>query len=150
MKKRVIALMIVASAALAGACAKTEKAPAADTSQAAPSTSPVSVTPGPGGKIIVIVATSDEKGNYFTPSEVEAHTGDVLRITLKTGVHNFHFLPDSNAGKSGLPAASEMLQLPGQTTDILVNFAPGSYYFQCDPHAALGMKGHLKVENESH
>jgi len=22
----------------------------------------------------------------------------------------------------------------------------GNYYFQCDPHAALGMKGHLIVE----
>jgi plastocyanin len=29
-----------------------------------------------------------------------------------------------------------------------VTFAPGSYYFQCDPHAALGMKGRVKVERE--
>jgi len=28
-----------------------------------------------------------------------------------------------------------------------VSFAEGKYYFQCDPHAALGMKGHLKVED---
>jgi len=43
-----------------------------------------------------------------------------------------------------------MLQLPGQTVDIPVNFEPGKYYFQCDPHAALGMKGHLEVEKEEH
>ncbi len=103
--------------------------------------------PGPGGKIIVVQETSDEKGNYFTPNEIEAHKGDVLRFTLKVGVHNVHFLPDSNPGKPGLPPASELLQLPGQTLDIPVNFAAGSYYFQCDPHAALGMKGHLKVED---
>jgi plastocyanin len=30
--------------------------------------------------------------------------------------------------------------------DIPVNFAPGNYYFQCDPHAALGMIGHVDVE----
>jgi plastocyanin len=40
-----------------------------------------------------------------------------------------------------------MLQLPGQTYDVPVNFEPGTYYFQCDPHSALGMKGHLKVED---
>jgi len=25
--------------------------------------------------------------------------------------------------------------------------APGTYYFQCDPHAPLGMSGHMKVES---
>ncbi|MFL5576746.1 MAG: plastocyanin/azurin family copper-binding protein [Gemmatimonadaceae bacterium] len=40
-----------------------------------------------------------------------------------------------------------MLQLPGQTIDVKVNWAPGTHYFQCDPHAALGMVGHVKVES---
>jgi plastocyanin len=39
-----------------------------------------------------------------------------------------------------------MLQLPGQTLDFAVKMPVGSYYFQCDPHAALGMKGHLIVQ----
>jgi plastocyanin len=39
-----------------------------------------------------------------------------------------------------------MLQLPGQTYDVLVRMPAGSYYFQCDPHAALGMRGHLIVK----
>jgi plastocyanin len=92
--------------------------------------------------------SSDEKGNYFTPDKIEAKAGDVVRYTLKLGVHNVHFLPDSNPGKSGLPAPSDMLQLPGQTYDIKIAgpFAqPGSYYFQCDPHALLGMHGKLTV-----
>lgn len=135
------------------ACSKGENTNA-DTSQAAaaPATGAPStggeVTPGPGGKVIVVTATTDEKGNYFTPNQIEAHKGDVLRFTLKMGVHNVHFLPDSNPGKKGLPPASEMLQLPGQTIDIPVNFEEGKYYFQCDPHAALGMKGHLEVEHD--
>jgi plastocyanin len=59
------------------------------------------------------------------------------------------FLADSNPGKSGLPKASDMLQLPGQTFDVAVkSLAPGHYYFQCDPHAALGMQGHLEVEKD--
>jgi plastocyanin len=145
-------LTLVLTLALLAACSKGEKAPAPDTSGAAAATTTPGgeVTPGPGGKVIVIEATTDEKGNYFTPSEIEAHKGDVLRYKLKIGVHNVHFLPDSNPGKTGLPPASEMLQLPGQTIDIPVNFASGKYYFQCEPHAALGMKGHLKVEDESH
>ena len=97
--------------------------------------------------MIVVTLTSNEKGNFFEPAEVEAHSGDVVRFKLNVGVHNIHFLPDSNTVKTGLPPASDMLQLPGQTYDVLVNFPKGKYYFQCDPHAALGMKGHLEVED---
>ena len=144
MKKK-ITLLFVASLF---ACGKAEKTSTADTSAGAPAaTSGGEVKPSGGGKVIVVEATSDEKGNYFTPNDIEAHRGDVLRFTLKLGVHNVHFLPDSNPGKKDLPPASEMLQLPGQTIDIPVNFAEGKYYFQCDPHAALGMKGHLEVED---
>lgn len=144
-------LTLVVAIAFLAACSKGEKGGTADTSGAAAATTAPGgeVKPGPGGKVIVVQETSDEKGNYFTPNEIEAHKGDVLRFTLKVGVHNVHFLPDSNPGKTGLPPASALLQLPGQTLDIPVNFAAGDYYFQCDPHAALGMKGHLKVEDES-
>ena len=131
------------------ACSKGEKTSSADSS-VPPTTSGGEAKPAGGGKVIVVEATTDEKGNYFTPNKIEAHRGDVLRFTLKLGVHNVHFLPDSNPGKKDLPPASEMLQLPGQTIDIPVNFAEGKYYFQCDPHAALGMKGHLEVESEEH
>jgi|SRR5689334_10807944 len=145
---RVAVVMITGLIAL-GACSKGEKG-GADTSAgaAAPAAAGGEATPAPGGKVIVVTATSDEKGNYFEPNDIEAHKGDVLRFTLKTGVHNVHFLPDSNPGKKSLPPASDMLQLPGQTLDIPVNFEEGKYYFQCDPHAALGMKGHLEVEHE--
>ena len=98
------------------------------------------------GDTIKIELYSDATGNYFKPNEVEAKRGDVLRYVMMVGVHNVHFLPDSNTIKTGLPPASDMLQLPGQTYDVLVSMPEGKYYFQCDPHAALGMKGHLKVE----
>lgn len=107
-------------------------------------------TPDAGGKVITVEAMTDEQGNnVFRPAKFEAHRGDVIRFTLKSGVHNVHFLPDSNPGRTGLPAASEMLQLPGQTYDVKVTFAPGHYYFQCDPHAALGMTGRVEVESEN-
>ena len=100
------------------------------------------------GDTILIEAWTDATGNYFKPKEIEAHPGDVLRYVLKAGVHNVHFLPDSNTIKTGLPPASELLQLPGQTYDLVVSMQPGKYYFQCDPHAALGMKGELEVEEK--
>ena len=103
---------------------------------------------GATGKTIVVEMVTDETGNYFSPKEIEAHQGDLIRFTLKVGVHNVNFLPDSNSIKTGLPPASEMLQLPGQTYDFVVNLQKGDYYFQCDPHAALGMKGKLEVEDK--
>ena len=150
-----LASTIVAAAAL-GACKGGEKQPAAESTAAAttPDTSAGAassgtVTPGPGGKVIVVELITDATGNSFKPKDLEAKPNDVIRYTLTAGVHNVDFLPDSNPGKTGLPKASEMLQLPGQTFDVAVkSFAPGHYYFQCDPHAALGMRGHLEVEKE--
>ena len=104
--------------------------------------------PAATGKTIVVEMVTDETGNYFSPKEIEAHQGDLIRFTLRAGVHNVHFLPDSNSIKTGLPPASEMLQLPEQTYDFVVNLQKGDYYFQCDPHAALGMRGKLEVEDK--
>lgn len=154
MKQHHILLATVASITLAACGGKetaatsndTSAASTASASTASPSTSSAPAAT-PTGKVIVVELNSDANGNYFKPNEIEAHRGDVIRYTLKSGVHNVDFLPDSNPGKTGLPKASDMLQLPNQTLDIPVDFKEGTYYFQCDPHAPLGMKGHLKVED---
>ena len=134
---------------LAAACGGDKTA--SDTSSAAGSVAnapAAAPTVDPTGKVIRIEMITDEKGNYFRPAEIEAHRGDMLQFVLKTGVHNVHFVADSNPGKTGLPPASEFLQLPGQTWDFLVTLPAGKYYFQCDPHALLGMVGKLEVEDE--
>jgi plastocyanin len=147
-------LLIGAVFALA-ACGGEKKTETADASPpAAAAAAPASnlgenLTPDPGGKIITVQMLTDDQGNNrFDPAEIEAHRGDVIRFTLKTGVHNMHFLPDSNAAKDGLPPASQLLQLPGQTVDLKVTMSDGKYYLQCDPHAALGMKAKLEVEGK--
>ena len=145
--------LILSSAALAlVASCRGESTPSGEKSAqpsnpSAPATAPSGpLTPDPGGKIITVELYTDAAGNYFKPAEIHANRGDVVRFTLKVGVHNVHFLADSNAGKSGYPALpSDFLQLPGQTYDVAVKMPAGIYYFQCDPHAALGMKGHLMV-----
>jgi len=104
-------------------------------------------TPDPGRKIVTVEMITDGDGSVFKPSEVHVKRGDVVRFALKVGVHNVHFLADSNAARTGYPQSpSDFLQLPGQTWDVAVKMPAGSYYFQCDPHAALGMKGHIIVE----
>ena len=147
-----LSLSLFAFAAL-GACtgepkpAEQTATPGGGGANAAASTVGGPFTPDAGGKLIGVDLTSDANGNAFTPSEIHAKPGDVVRFNLKVGVHNVHFPADSNAGRTGYPqAASDFLQMPGQSWDMLVHLPKGTYYFQCDPHAALGMKGHLIVE----
>ena len=150
-------LPIACSALLAAltltACGGQEQPAGDSTPQTAAAPAPAAtnmgenLTPDPGGKIIVVQMMTDDQGNNrYEPAEFEAHQGDVVRFTLKAGVHNANFLPDSNAIKTNLPPATPLLQLPGQTIDIKVTMPPGKYYFHCDPHALLGMKGKLEVE----
>ena len=143
--QRALAALLIGVATFAVACGKEQKGAAnPDTAkrEEAKATAPAGT-----GKSILVEAYSDEKGNYFKPDKIEAHKGDVVHFVLKSGVHNVHFLADSNPGKTGLPPASDMLQLPDQVYDVNVTFDKGRYYFQCDPHALLGMKGHLEVED---
>ena len=130
------------------ACSGEKKEAENETAEHAPTPAAPSPSATATGDTIVVEAVTDGTGNFFKPNKIEAHPGDVIRYKLVMGVHNVHFLPDSNKIKTGLPPASDMLQLPGQTYDLVVTMAPGEYYFQCDPHAALGMKGALEVENE--
>ena len=106
-------------------------------------------TPEAGRRVVEIEMLTDDQGNnIFRPAEFEVHQGDVVRYKLVSGVHNVHFVADSNRGASNLPPAGELLQLPGQTWDLKVTLPPGHYYFQCDPHALLGMVGRMEVEDE--
>jgi plastocyanin len=142
-------LATCAALVTAAACGGEKEERPAGAPEAAPrAAAAADVTPCATCKIITVNMVTTETGNYFEPKNIEAHEGDVLRFTLKVGVHNANFLPDSNAGKQNLPKPTDMLQLPGQTYDVKLNFGTGRFYFHCDPHALLGMVGHVKVEKE--
>ena len=98
------------------------------------------------GRIITVTMTTDEKGSYYSPSTIDASPGDVIRFTLKSGVHNVSFPDSLNSIGDGLPRSSDFLQLPGQEYDLPISMRPGTYQFHCDPHAALGMKATLNVK----
>ncbi|HEU4587985.1 MAG TPA: plastocyanin/azurin family copper-binding protein [Gemmatimonadales bacterium] len=139
---RIVLPCLCAAAACGGAKSSPE-----GSSDAQPAAAAAQSAPAPTGKVIEMKAITDDKGNYFSPAKLEAHRGDVIRVVLVSGVHNVHFPADKNPGATDLPDASDLLQLPNQTLDIPVTFKPGTYHFQCDPHAALGMTGELEVED---
>lgn len=146
-RRPISTVLTVTSLLLLAGCGGDKPSTADSTGRGAPPLPSTGAAPAPTGTTITIEMTTDEKGNYFTPNEVTAHPGDVLRFTLVQGVHNVHFLADSNPGAANLPAATAFAQLPGQTLDVPVAMAAGkSYYFQCDPHALLGMRGRVRVE----
>jgi plastocyanin len=152
--KPLIRLLAVATAVTLVACGGERATPDGESAAGAgaPAAAPAAggeQTPDAGREIIEVEMLTDDQGNnIFRPAEFEVHRGDVVRFKLVSGVHNVHFVADSNPGATGLPPASDLLQLPGQTYDLKVTLAEGSYYYQCDPHALLGMVGRMKVEDE--
>jgi plastocyanin len=102
----------------------------------------------PTGKVIEVAMITDGEGNYFEPADFEVRRGDLVKFVLVSGVHNVSFPADKNKGKTDLPKESDYLQLPGQSFDLLVTMEPGTYFYQCDPHAALGMVGNIEVLEE--
>lgn len=150
MRYGVMALLGLGTVVSLAACGGEGKAPEGSAPTTSASAPPPAAggpqTPDPGGKVITVEMETDAQGNnLFEPADFEARKGDVIRYILVAGVHNANFLPDSNPGKANLPPAGPLLQLPGQTYEVKVTFEPGKYYFHCDPHALLGMIGHVTV-----
>jgi plastocyanin len=97
------------------------------------------------GTVIEVHMQSGIDGERFTPPDVTAQRGDVVRFVLDAGVHNVAFPADQNLAGVKLPDASPYLQVPGQTYDLVVDLPAGTYNYHCEPHAVLGMIGTLTV-----
>jgi plastocyanin len=124
----------------------TTSAPAA-AAPAPPAPAPAA-TPAAGGRVIEVrmVTTQGGASGEYQPAQVNARVGDTIRFINDGGAaHNASFPADQNAGASGLPGPGPLLTQANQTYDVPVTFGPGTYNFQCDPHALLGMKGTLTV-----
>jgi hypothetical protein len=108
------------------------------------------LNPDPGGKVISVELYTDGTGNYFqarrgtTPSPATL-SATRSRLACTTFISWRIRTP---ARVPILKRRADFLQLPGQTWDLAVKMPAGSYFFQCDPHAALGMKGpaHRRVK----
>ena len=84
---------------------------------------------GPGYSIEV------EKGNKDLKT-IKAGTYKI-KVEDKASVHNFHLKGPGLNKKTGI-------SFTGETT-WTIKLKPGTYTYQCDPHASSGMKGHFKV-----
>lgn len=137
------AVLFTAACGGSGDAPRPEGAAAPSVTTVSSAAAEASVTPT--GKVIEVKMITDGEGNYFEPADFEVERGDLIRFVLVSGVHNVSFPAAENPGRSGLPGPSDYLQLPGQTYDLLVDLEPGRYFYQCDPHAALGMVGNIDV-----
>ena len=84
---------------------------------------------GPGYSIDVEKAGKDLK-------TIKAGTYKI-KVEDKASIHNFHLSGPGLNKKTGV-------SFTGETT-WTIKLKPGRYTYQCDPHAALGMKGSFKV-----
>jgi plastocyanin len=60
-----------------------------------------------------------------------------IKVEDKASIHNFHLSGPGLNKKTGV-------SFKGETT-WTIKLKAGRYTYQCDPHAASGMKGHFKV-----
>jgi plastocyanin len=60
-----------------------------------------------------------------------------IKIEDKSSSHNFHLI-----GK-GINKSTTVAYMGDKTWTVTLK--PGKYTYQCDPHAAMGMKGSFKV-----
>ena len=116
---------LVASAALAVASLGL-----AAPSLASAAATPLAGTVGPGFTITLAKAgkkvSSLKAGSY------------AIAVTDKSKIHNFHLIgPGVNKMITTVPAIGKK--------SVTVTLKKGTYTYQCDPHAAGGMKGTFKV-----
>jgi plastocyanin len=78
--------------------------------------------------------------------EVERNDKDVktlkagtykIKVEDKAAIHNFHLIGPGVNKKTGVSFVGDRTWT--------IKLKPGRYTYQCDPHAASGMKGHFRV-----
>lgn len=92
-------------------------------------------------------ATVEVSSNIFTPKDITIDVGQTVRWVNKGGDHNI------NGSQSTFPA-NPMSFGNGQPSTDLWSYdftftQTGFYNYQCDPHAAIGMRGTVTVKGTS-
>ena len=162
-------LALVAGAMAIVACAggekKTETTTTTDTTAAAATTtSTTTATAGSStamapitGKTYEVKMIGDGTTYKFDPAETELKPGDGVKFIMVTGgPHNVAFIDTPAAAQAQLSAnmpqqmkelTSPMMMTANETYTVsFANVPKGTYNFHCEPHAAMGMKGAIKVE----
>ena len=155
-KRNFLALPVLGMLAFAAACgggdegaqAGGEAATGTETAAPAPAAG-AETAPAAQGTVheVKMVTTQNGASGVFEPANLTVKKGDTIRFTTDGGApHNVSFPPAENAGAANLPPAGTYLTTAGQTYELVVGMDAGTYAYQCDPHAMLGMKGTLTVQ----
>jgi plastocyanin len=162
-------LALVAGAMAIVACSGGDKkadstAATTNDTAAAPATTTTATTAGNStaaapitGKTHEVKMIGDGTTYKFDPAELEIKQGDGVKfIMVSGGPHNVAFIDTPAAAQAQLSAnmqnqmkelTSPMMMTPNETYVIsFANVPAGTYNFHCEPHAAMGMKGKIKVE----
>lgn len=161
-------LALVAGAMAIVACAggekKTETTTTTTDTAAAPATTTTATTAGNTtaaapitGKTYEIKMIGDGTTYKFDPAETTLKQGDGVKfIMVSGGPHNVAFIDTPAAAQAQLSAnmptqmkelTSPMMMTPNETYTVSFGNVPaGTYNFHCEPHAAMGMKGAIKVQ----
>jgi plastocyanin len=146
-----------AIALLVAACGGGEKAPAADTTAAAPAPAPAPA----GGTTHNVNMVLEGTSYKFVPHDVTIKPGDrIVYHNVSGGPHNVQFFADSiPAGTAEAldgampgdklgPLNGPLITEPNATYEITfpATIAAGEYKFTCTPHQAMGMNGKVIVQ----
>lgn len=147
LKASVLGLLAFAAACGGGDQTETQPAGGAATVETAPAAAPAQA--GATGQVHTVRMLTTQGGatGVFEPAEITVRKGDTVRWVQETtgAAHNVSFAPAINQGMSNLPAQSPYLTTAGQTYELVINMDAGSYNYQCDPHAMMGMVGKMNI-----
>jgi len=94
------------------------------------------------GVLNAATVTVNNSSNTFTPDEISINQGDTVKFSIG-GIHNVVEVSQQTW------EANEATSNGGFTLDfgggVLVFNTPGTYYYVCEPHASVGMKGIIEV-----
>lgn len=85
------------------------------------------------------------KGLVFTPNEVTINAGEVVRFKVGSS-HNVQEVEKETWDKGEEKAKEDGFSVPFGGTKEVTFDKPGTYYYVCQPHVDLGMKGKVIVE----
>jgi plastocyanin len=141
-----IALLLVAIALGLGvsACGGDDESGAGETTTESTTTSESTTTTESGGAASGTLEGEtgpgfeiEVKQNGEDAESVKAGTY-TLKVEDKSNMHNFHLIGP------GVDEVVTTVPFEGDKT-VTVTLEPGTYTYQCDPHAASGMKGTFEV-----
>lgn len=99
------------------------------------------LTPDAVGRLDAGLMIAVGTGNWFKLQVLAVRPSGIVRLSAPD-VPDASFPADSHNGVDVPPYGP----LPAQTYDVKASCQPGTYYFQWDARAALGMVGRITVE----